>query len=165
MAAVELMVIDEDLLSRLLAVAVGEAAPGEVMAPVAGPPGWTSARRDAFVEYHRSRRRSMSPVAMTELTYAVTDHAEVVGAARLAAVDGDASALEVGLWVGRRFRGRGVARAVLPVAAGIARALGARRLIARTTSANGAAGAVLRGQGFALTVAAGGAVEGVLRLD
>lgn len=159
------MTIDEEMLVRLLAVAVDEASPGEVMAPVAGPPGWTSARRAAFVEYHRRTRRAASPAPIAEVTYAVTDHADVVGAARLAAVDGDSAALEVGLWVGRRFRGRGVAGAVLPLAAGVAHTLGARRLIARTTSANRAAVAVLRAQGFALTTEATGDVEGVIRLD
>lgn len=163
--AVDLVAVDEQVLARLLAVAVREASPGEVMAPVAGPPGWTSARRGAFVEYHRSSRRLTSAKSIKEITYAVTDHADVVGAVRLAAVDGDPSALEVGLWVGRRFRGRGVAGLVLPLVADVARTLGARRLIARTTSANRAAVAVLRARGFALTSEATGVVEGALRLD
>jgi RimJ/RimL family protein N-acetyltransferase len=158
------VVVDEQTLAKLLAVAVSEASPIEVMAPVAGPPGWTPARRDAFVEYHRSRHASASHEPITELTFAVTTHGQVVGAARLAAAGRDSSALEVGLWLGRRYRGRGTARAVLPVTADVARGLGAHRLIARTTSANSAAVAALRGAGFALTIDAG-SVEGALLLD
>jgi RimJ/RimL family protein N-acetyltransferase len=160
--AVTLVAVDERLLVSLLAVAVGDANPLEVMAPVAGPPGWTADRRAAFVEYHRSRRAA-DPRA-GEATFAVTVAGEVVGAARLAAVEDDPAALEVGLWLGRRSRGKGIARAVLPTAADIARGLGAHRLVARTTATNDVAVAALRGAGFVLTTTACGRVEAALHL-
>jgi RimJ/RimL family protein N-acetyltransferase len=160
---VVLIAVDEEVLEKLLGVAVQEAAPGEVMAPVEGPPGWTEARRDAFTDYHRSRR-VMGSVPFAEATYAVTVDGEVVGSARLAAVEGDPAALEVGLWLGRRWRGRGIGSAVLPVAADAARRLGATRLIANTSASNDAAVAVLRGKEFSLDTDATGSVGASLPL-
>lgn len=160
---VHLIPIDEPTLSRLLAVAVSDAIPEEVMAPVAGPPGWTVARREAFADYHRSRRHPYAE-HREEITYAVTHKGVVVGAARLTS-DTDPLAREVGLWLGRFHRGQGLGTAVLPVAAERARGLGARRLVARTTSANEPAVRALVGQGFLMTHDAAGGVEAVLPLE
>ncbi|MGW2336751.1 GNAT family N-acetyltransferase, partial [Streptomyces sp. NPDC001685] len=58
----ELLQVDDANLEGLLAVAVDDAAPGEVMPPVAvaGPPGWTRERQVAFRNWHRARRPGLS---------------------------------------------------------------------------------------------------------
>lgn len=76
----ELRELDEDLLHRVLAAAVRDADPEEVMAPVPGPPGWTASRQQAFLRFHRARCLSDRP---SERTFAVLHDGAVVGAARL----------------------------------------------------------------------------------
>ncbi|WP_375500946.1 GNAT family N-acetyltransferase [uncultured Jatrophihabitans sp.] len=142
------MPVDERVLQRLLTVAVDDADPSEVMAPVFGPPGWTPARRDAFLRYHRERWSSDPAAPLVEVTYAVVAGDDVAGAIRLAAVLGDPAALEVGLWLGRSRRGRRIAGAALDAAADVALDLGAQVLVAVTSPTNAAALAVLRSRGF-----------------
>ncbi|ONK14504.1 GNAT family N-acetyltransferase [Streptomyces sp. MP131-18] len=141
---VRLRPLDEALLRRLLAAAVADADPLDVMPPVAGPPGWTRERREAFVRFHRSRSLSARPV---ESTYAIVltgpdgaggagGASGVVGAARLAPVAEEPGSVEAGVWLGRSVRGAGVGGAVLRQLAGIARAGGAVRMVAETTPDN-----------------------------
>jgi hypothetical protein len=73
---------------------------------------------------------------------------EVVGAGRLEPVpDG----VEIGIWLGRRARGRGVGRAAVDLLVEQARTDGHRRLVASTTAANGAAVRLLDALGASLT--------------
>ncbi|HUG83784.1 MAG TPA: GNAT family N-acetyltransferase [Euzebya sp.] len=159
---VQLRVIDEPLLASLLAVAVRDADPEEVMAPKPGRPGWTERRREAFAAYYR-RCRPRAGVSLADTTYGVMADGVVVGAARLA-VDVAPHTFEVGLWLGRSSRGRGIGTAVVPLAAKRARDLGARRLVARTTTANRAAVRALAAHGFRATDDDAGGVEAVLDL-
>lgn len=138
---VELQPLDDPVIEALLAVAVADAEPEEVMAPVAGPPGWTEPRRQAFRAYHRSRRAGLDgPHA--ELTLLVRANGKPVGAARLERVA--SGTLEAGVWLRRSARGRGIGSDLLRALIATAAATGAETLIAETTASNGAALAALR---------------------
>ena len=58
---VRLRPLTEEGLAELLEVAVADAEPAEVLAPVAGSPGWTAERRRAFLEFHRVVGRYRPP--------------------------------------------------------------------------------------------------------
>ncbi len=105
---IALELLDEQLLPSLLAAAVTEADPADVMPLVAGGPGWTFHRREAFLEFHRSRWARLP----AETTYVVLVAGRVAGAARLAPVP-EVTGLEVGIWLGRSYRGRGIGTKVL----------------------------------------------------
>ncbi|GII80631.1 hypothetical protein Sru01_56130 [Sphaerisporangium rufum] len=141
--------LDEDVLADLLAAAVAGADPLEVMPPVAGPPGWTPERREAFLDFHRARSLSATPV---ETTYAIVAGGTVAGAARLRPVDGVPGAVETGVWIDRPRRGTGVGRAVLGLLVAEARAAGATRLHADTTAGNQAARSLLARLGATMEV-------------
>ncbi|WP_206068105.1 GNAT family N-acetyltransferase [Nonomuraea composti] len=127
---VRLARLTEGLLPELLACAVADADPLEVMPPVAGPDGWTNERRQSFLRFHRSRALAPEPV---EDTYVILLAGRAAGAARLCPLD---DAVEAGIWIGRSHRGQGVGTAVLTQLADLARARGARRLYASTTAGN-----------------------------
>ncbi|KAF4405840.1 MULTISPECIES: GNAT family N-acetyltransferase [Streptomyces] len=147
---VELRRLGEETLRELLATAVADAEPEDVMPPVAGPPGWTPARRDAFVAWHRARRPGLDG-PRAEATYAVVAGGEVVGSARLARRGGAPGELETGLWLGRSARGLGIGTAVLRAVLAEAARAGARAVVADTNSGNRAAIAALRRCGAELT--------------
>ncbi|MCX0274046.1 GNAT family N-acetyltransferase [Nocardia zapadnayensis] len=133
--SIELEPLTENNLGALLAAAVADADPSEVMPPVvAGEPGWTAQRKHAFLEFHRGRAlRAEEPV---ELTYVITVDGRAVGAARLE-YQGDS--FEAGVWIGRSHRRRGVGRAVAGKLRIAAAAAGVRRIVAVTTGDNTAA--------------------------
>ncbi|MGW4068683.1 GNAT family N-acetyltransferase [Nocardia grenadensis] len=132
--SIELEPLTEHNLGALLATAVADAEPSEVMPPVAGEPGWTAQRKQAFLDFHRGRAlRVEQPV---ELTYVIMVDGRAVGAARLE-YRGDS--FEAGVWIGRSHRGRGVGRAVAGELRIAAAAAGARRIVAVTTGDNAAA--------------------------
>ncbi|WP_326598500.1 GNAT family N-acetyltransferase [Streptomyces sp. NBC_01803] len=149
---VRLRPLDEAGLPALLAAAVADADPLEVMPPVAGPAGWTERRRAAFLAFHRSRALAAEPV---ETVYAIVVGGRVAGAARLCpppaagprAGDGPAGTLEAGLWIGHSRRGMGVGGAVLRDLVALARASGAACLYAETTPGNMAMRRVLASLG------------------
>ena len=145
-ARVALRPLDEPLLELLLATAVAESDPLEVMPPVDGPPGWTDERRRAFVAFHRSRALASPPV---ERTWAVLADDEVAGAVRAEPVD-DAGGVELGIWIGRRWRAHGVGRRAMQEL--LARTADAR-VIASTTADNTAAQRLMQGLGATLRVA------------
>ncbi|WP_158676899.1 GNAT family N-acetyltransferase [Wenjunlia vitaminophila] len=137
--------LDEDLLQELLEAAVADADPREVMPPVAGPSGWTSERRVAFLRFHQSRSLSAEPV---ESTYAIVVGKTVVGAARLCPMEDPVRrAVEVGVWIGRSHRGSGVGRAVLHQLLDLACAEGFDSVFASTKVDNAAAQRLLTGVG------------------
>lgn len=101
-ARVTLVDVDEDVLARLLRVAVEDADPDEVTPPLA--PGWAPQRRDWFLAYHRACRAGSAGAdgvggfagvggvggfagERRERTWAVVVGGEPVGAVRLAVVD------------------------------------------------------------------------------
>jgi RimJ/RimL family protein N-acetyltransferase len=106
--AITLRELDETTLPLLLRAAVDGAEPDDVMPPLDGPSGWTEPRREAFRAFHRAR--SIATPAPVERTWVILCDSEVVGAGRLEPVpDG----VEIGIWLGRRARGRGVGRAAV----------------------------------------------------
>lgn len=150
---IDLVPVDEAVLDGLLALAVNEARPDEVMPPASGESDtevrtdWTEPRKGAFREYHRRCRISLhAPV--TEVTWAVTAHGAIVGAARLAQVDGDPEAREVGLWLGESHRGRGISAEVAYWAFAAAQTMGAKRLVARSVGGAATSRAWLERIGF-----------------
>lgn len=151
---VEVRQVDGDSLEELLAVAVEDAAPEEVMPPVAGPPGWTAARQECFRNWHRSRRHGLAG-PLHESTFAVAHDGKVVGSARLARRDGQ-DVLEVGMWLGRSHRGRGIGTAAVRILVQEAAKAGARTVIASTGTHNAAALGALRRNGARLVARQGG---------
>ncbi|MFD5318936.1 GNAT family N-acetyltransferase [Streptomyces sp. NPDC127098] len=146
---VALRVVDEETLGGLLAAAVADAAPEDVMPPVAGPPGWTADRREAFLAWHRARGAGLDGPAR-EATYAVVHDGRIVGSVRLARA-GAPSDLETGIWLGRSHRGRGIGTAALRLLRAEARRVGGRVLVADTTADNAPAVAALRRLGATLS--------------
>jgi len=163
---VDLVPVDEDVLEDLLALAVTEAEPGEVMPPASGESAadprttWTELRKGAFREYHR-RCRVNPHTPVTEVTWAVRAHGRTVGAARLALVDGDPDVREVGLWLGRSYRGQGISGEVAYWALAAAQTMDAKRLVARTTASNPMARRSLERIGFDV-VDSGGVLVGTI---
>ncbi|MCR3722518.1 MULTISPECIES: GNAT family N-acetyltransferase [Prauserella salsuginis group] len=155
----ELRPLDARNLADLLAVAVAETDPLEVMPPVPGEPGWNETRRQAFREFHLTR--SIEATEPVERTYLVVVDERVAGAARIEPVGAD---VEIGMWLGRPYRGLSLGGTVLAELLTVARATGARRVVASTTTANVAARRLLGDRGAVLTVD-GYRVEAVLDLS
>ncbi len=130
---VELRPLDEDLLDELLTRAVADAAPEEVMPEVPGPPGWTLPRREAFLAFHRARMAGLAgPVR--EQGFAVMAEGRPVGVGRVAALD-EPGTYEIGVWIGRSARGRGIAAAAVRALAERVRDAGGTRAVARRRDA------------------------------
>jgi RimJ/RimL family protein N-acetyltransferase len=138
---VALQPIDDETLEAVLRVAVDDAEPDEVMPPSPGMPGWTEQRKHAFRAYHNGRRRGLDGPEH-ELGLAIVAAGEVAGVARLRRRDGDR--FEIGLWIGRSRRGRGVGTATLGALRALAETLGGIELVADTTADNLGMLAVLR---------------------
>jgi len=97
---VELRPVDEDVLERLVAVAVADSAPGEVTPPLTPGSAWTAERVDWLRAFHRERRAGRSG-PHREATWcalaAVVEEARSWGAVELRAdtTGGNRSALAV----------------------------------------------------------------------
>ena len=149
--------LDERGLGDLLEAAVAGADPAEVL-PAAAGATWDDTLRARFLAFHRGRALAPDPV---ERTWVVRADGHAVGALRLEpGPDGD----EVGIWLVRDARGRGLGSAAVrqllgPAAAqrGAAGAAGTP-LIARTTAANRAALGLLRALGAVTAPGTDGAV-------
>jgi RimJ/RimL family protein N-acetyltransferase len=139
MSTVKLRPIDEDLLPRLLDVAVAGTDPDEVMPTAPGPSGWTPERRTAFGDYYYGSAPA----------YAIQTDDELVGAARLTPAEAPGAA-EVGLWLARPARGKGHGTEALHLLIEKARSEGLSALIAETTTSNSAAVGALRTLGAKL---------------
>jgi RimJ/RimL family protein N-acetyltransferase len=159
---VTLRPLDEPRLLALLAAASADADPYEVMPPADpdGPPGWTAARRDAFLAFHRGRALAPEPV---EVTYAIHVGEDVVGAARLCPLDEPEGAVEAGVWVGRSHRGAGVGGAVLQRLISLARTAGFATFFVGTRADNTPVLRLLAGLG-AVTVREEGRVTTLIDL-
>jgi RimJ/RimL family protein N-acetyltransferase len=148
-SSVRLTAIDnEEIVDALLTVAVAEAEPTDVMPPVAGPPGWTAERREAFRAFHRTFYEGLVGPNRT-IMFGVVVADQLVGMIRLRRRD--VESVETGMWLGRSARGRGIGTAALRAVVAEATAVGARTMVAETTSANHAALAALRRCGAMLT--------------
>ncbi|MFC6089721.1 GNAT family N-acetyltransferase [Saccharothrix lopnurensis] len=132
---VRLRRLDEEGLERLLALAVADADPADVM-----PPGWEVDRHDEFRRFYRGFLRD---------AYEVVDGGRTVGMARLTAEG------EAGLWLARAARGRGTGRAVVRRLLEEAPGRGVRTVVASTTTGNVAAVRVLTALGAELEVVGG----------
>lgn len=165
---VDLVPVDEAVLEDLLALAVAEAQPGEVMPPASGESSteprttWTELRKGAFREYHR-RCRVNPHAPVPEVTWAVKARGRIVGAARLALVDDDPTAREVGLWLGQSYRGQGISGEVAYWALAAAQTMDAKRLVARSTARTPGARRSLERVGFDV-VDSGGVLVGTIAL-
>jgi RimJ/RimL family protein N-acetyltransferase len=153
MSTVTLRPIDEELLPRILDVAVAGADPDEAVPGVPGPPGWTPDRRAAFTARYR-----------TGTSYAIFAGDEPVGAARLTPAEAPGAA-EVGVWLARSARGEGHSVDALHQLIEEARAQGVTALIVETHTANPAAVGLLRTLGAKLWEdPESGAVHATLRV-
>ncbi|MFC9288207.1 GNAT family N-acetyltransferase [Streptomyces sp. NPDC057052] len=112
---------------------------------MAGPPGWTTERQEAFRNRHRARRPGLAG-PLRESTFVITHDGRTVGSARLALRAGH-DVLETGMWLGRSHRGRGIGTATLRVLLGEAARAGARAVVADTEAHNTAALGALRRNG------------------
>jgi RimJ/RimL family protein N-acetyltransferase len=116
---------------------------------VAGSPTeWTLERQEAFREFHRRRREGLEGPCR-EVGFAIVAEGEAVGVARLARQSDGTH--EVGLWLGRSYRGRGIGTAALVILRTKAAELGVSVLRAETTTANAAALGVFRNHGAVLS--------------
>lgn len=137
---VHLRKLDQNTLRDLLEVAVADAAPDEVMPPYPDP-DWTPARRQAFLDFFEP---------MLGTIYGITVEGALAGFIRL--TPGQDGAAGTGIWVGRSFRGDGVATAALKELLKEAAAQGFSKVVADTTMENHAAQATLRNVGATLKI-------------
>src|SRR4051794_15260338 len=95
-AEVELVPVDESVLSRLVAAATSDAAPDEVTPSMAGNL-WSPERIDWLHRFHRDRRPGLEG-PLGEATWAVCLDGSVIGAVRLERTT-DPAVLETGIWL------------------------------------------------------------------
>ena len=142
---VELLDVDETVLSRLVGAALSDADPDEVTPPIGGP-HWGPERIERLRRLHRDRRLGLDG-PLGEATWAVALDGEVVGGVRLkrmAAPD----VLETGIWLTRSARGKGVGRKAIADVLDVAQKHGARAVRADTSPENASALHVLQRLGF-----------------
>jgi RimJ/RimL family protein N-acetyltransferase len=163
-SSVALVAVDDTVLAQLVRAATTDALADEVTPPLTAGRAWTTERVAWLGEFHRVRRAGLAgPTA--EATWAVVVDELVVGSVRLKHTD-EPGVLEMGIWLTRSARGRGVGRAAMAAALRQADSLGACGVRADTTVSNEGALAVLRRFGFTLTPADDGHnVRALLLLD
>ncbi|MFC0674544.1 GNAT family N-acetyltransferase [Brachybacterium hainanense] len=144
-----LRTIDDALLAELLRVAVLDAAADEVTPPLTPGHGWTPQRQDWFVAYHRRCRDGLAGPS-GEAAWAVVVDGAPMGCVRLKRT-AEAGVLEVGIWLRRSARGRGIGSQAMTAVLAEASAAGASAVVADTASGNRGACALLRAAGFTLT--------------
>ena len=142
-AAVRLVDVSEPVLDQLLTVAIQDADPDEVTPPLGSASGWNSERISWFREYHHAAAGLDGPAQ--QKSWAISSDGELAGSIRLRRTGADS--LETGIWLGRSFRGHGVAREALRLVIARAAASGAAVLEADTTAGNAAALVLLRSAG------------------
>jgi RimJ/RimL family protein N-acetyltransferase len=148
-APVRLVHVDEATLSRLVDAAMTDADANEVTPPIDSANRWSAARVDWLRSFHRDRRRGLSgPLA--EATWAIVEDRQVRGGLRLKRTR-DPASLELGLWLTRGARGRGVGTHAVAAALRVAQDFGAKAVVAETTAGNRRALAVLGRLGFELS--------------
>jgi RimJ/RimL family protein N-acetyltransferase len=154
--------LDEDTLGQLLYVAMTDAEPSDVMAPMDGNPGWTPERTELFLAGHRRNRRGEQE-ANRQVTMAVVHNGAVAGSVRFEPIEDGTR--EIGLWLSRSHRGYGLSTQVLQLGADFARdELGACEVFANTSSTNLPAVTALRHAGYDIEQRPDGRVWGMRRL-
>jgi RimJ/RimL family protein N-acetyltransferase len=143
---VELVEVDDAVLSELVAVAARDAHPNEVTPPVSPGEDWTDQRVEWLHSFHRDRRSGLSPAA-AEASWAVRAEGVIVGAARLQRTSRQ-GCIEAGVWVCRSARQHGIGRHTLVALMDLAAQGGARDVCAETTEGNHAAVSILERLGF-----------------
>ena len=148
---VALVDVDDVVMESLLALAKRDASPDEVAPPLGGP-GWNPERTAWFRSYHRAAAEGLDGPA-GEKTWAVLYRGDVAGSVRLKRVAsaGPSPAAEVGIWLGRSFRFRGVGGAALRLVLAQARRAGLVEVVARTLAGNEGAQRLLASAGAHLT--------------
>lgn len=146
---VELVDVDETVLSKLVEAATQDAHPNEVTPPLSADEEWTDERVEWLRSFHRDRRGGLSPFAI-EASWAVRAEGTIVGGARLRRADRSGS-VEAGAWLCRSARGHGIGRGVLTALVDLAARAGAGQICAETSAGNHAAIAVLQQLGFQVT--------------
>lgn len=132
----------ESTVEALLAVAVADADPDEVMPPIDAPPGWSPPRVAAFRRFYRSHLAGLSGTRHTQM-YLISLRDNVVGMIRMARGT-EADTMETGMWLARSARGDGTGAAALRLLLSEVARAGGRRVVAETTADNHAAIGVLR---------------------
>ena len=128
--------LDENTLGELLYLAMTDAEPSDVMAPMPGDPGWTPERTELFLEGHRRCRRGPDE-ANRQVTMAVIHNGAVAGSVRFEPIEDGGACREIGLWLSRTHRGHGISTRVLQLGAEFARdELDAREVFANTSVTN-----------------------------
>ncbi|MFT4187395.1 MAG: GNAT family N-acetyltransferase [Aeromicrobium sp.] len=158
---VSLVAVDEAILEQLVHVAITDAAPDEVTPPLGD--GWTQDRVAWLRAYHRDRRSGLAE--SDEETAAIEMEGRVVGATRLHRLTSPTDDMECGIWLARSARGSGVGAAAFRLLRARAVAVGAKRLVVRTTAGNFPALAILRYEGALVRMGDDGAVYAELLLD
>jgi RimJ/RimL family protein N-acetyltransferase len=158
-----LRAVDEDVLEHLVAAALDGAAAGEVPPPVTPGGEWTPERVEWLRTFHRSRRAGLDGTP-AEATWAVVAAGDVVGSIRLKRI-AESKTAEIGLWLTRAVRGRGLGRRAVVAVLAEASARGLVAVRADTTAGNRPALGVLAALGFECTVVEDGAIIGWLALD
>jgi RimJ/RimL family protein N-acetyltransferase len=143
-SGVELVEVDEAVLSELLEVATRDAHPNEVTPPLSPGEDWTEQRVEWLRSFYRNRRGGLSPTR-AEACWAVRAGGVIVGGARLKRAG---RCLEAGVWLGRSARHRGVGIATVAALVELADRAGADEVCAETTEGNHAAVSILRQLGF-----------------
>ncbi len=133
---VQLNELSDDLLAQLVLHALPDTEIHEVMAAVPGPTTWTPDRLQEFVSFHHRRRGGLDGPE-GEVSFAILVDGTASGVVRLQRVA--PGHLEVGMWLTRSARGRGIGGQVLESMASRAAVLGADKLVAITTATNQAA--------------------------
>ncbi|AOT04485.1 GNAT family N-acetyltransferase [Arthrobacter sp. U41] len=145
-AAVRLLDVSDAVLDQLLTVAIQDADADEVTPPLGSAGGWNSERISWFREYHHAAAGLDGPAQ--QKSWAISADGELAGSIRLKRIGADT--LETGIWLGRSFRGHGIAREALRLVIARAGASGAAVLEATTTAGNAAALVLLRSSGAEL---------------
>jgi RimJ/RimL family protein N-acetyltransferase len=112
---VELLDVTEEILEKLLDVALTDAAADDVTPTLGATPGWNAERIGWFLNYHRAAAAGLDGPA-AQKSWAISCDGRLAGSIRLKRAGTAASAvtaLETGLWLGRSFRGRGIGREAL----------------------------------------------------
>lgn len=161
---VSLLDVDEQLLEQLLDLAKRDASPDEVAPPLGGP-GWNLERTAWFFTYHRAAAEGLNGTA-GEKSWGILADGALAGSIRLKRVDAGTArdTAETGIWLGRRFRGRGIGSAALRLVLAEARNAGIAEVTARTLAGNPAAQRILAGAGATLTPDDDGTVRAVVAL-
>ncbi|MFC9252773.1 GNAT family N-acetyltransferase [Amycolatopsis thailandensis] len=146
--AVELVAVDDAVLDALVKVAVEDASADDVTPPLTADGSWSDERVAWLRAYHRDRRAGLAG-PYRERTWAVRAGGTIVGAVRLAAGPTGDAAAELGIWLARSTRGRGVGAEAVRLLIGEASASGVAALSASTRESNQAALRILRSAGFA----------------